>query len=31
MSITMREKMDSVIKNYLLNIELGKPQKYKNM
>lgn len=23
--------MDSVIKNYLLNIELGKPQDFKNM
>ena len=23
--------MDSIIKNYLLNIELGKPQKHKNM
>ncbi len=24
-------KMDFVIKNYLLNIALGKPQKFKNM
>jgi len=23
--------MDTLIKNYLLNIELGKPQNYKNM
>ena len=23
--------MDSIIKNYLLNIELGKPQNFKNM
>ncbi len=23
--------MDTIIKNYLLNIELGKPQNYKNM
>jgi len=23
--------MDTLIKNYLLNIELGKPQKYENM